>query len=83
MPKSILERAQELQRPAKEHAKITDEDVINLLMAYFAGEVSNGGLKSVMTEVGFNLKKSGPIPTLVSRIPHLVKLGKIKLVRVE
>ncbi len=66
---------------SKNGKNLSDDEVIDLLMAYFAKEIDGRGLATVLTARGYVVKIGGGVANLAGRIPRLVHEGRLRVIR--
>lgn len=83
--KSLVEQAKELtaQHPKRNMDNLLkDEDVIDLLLAYIRGELSNKSLVIIFKKLGFKESRTNGVSILAGRVLGLAKRGLIKITKV-
>lgn len=77
-----LEQAEAAQAKStrRRNPILSDDDLVDLIIAYFRGTVKNAGIKAVLHD---ERKTGNPALYLMSRLPRLVREGRLKVVKPE
>lgn len=78
---SLLELAKE--KSANSAARIDDEQMVELALAFVAGDISQAGLVAALKSAGYAHAASNAVTNMGARIIRLAREGKIQITRVS
>lgn len=78
---SLLEEAKKTPRghTSHKHPGLTDQDIVNLAMAFIKNEITGNQLSSALKSVGFKPSGSSSVTLLGTRLLYLARSGKVKI----
>ena len=78
----ILEEAKKVQTSRTYSDKLSDDEAVDLILAYAVGEITTVQIRAVLAKRRYSTLRTNGVNLLGSRVFGLIRRGKLKLTRV-
>lgn len=76
---NIVKEAKKVQNRSNRRDTLTDEEALDLIIAYANGDINNSGISAVLKKRGFKMSGGNGVSILGSRAFKLIRQGRLEI----